>query len=73
MGLLDKVRILVGALVHKPFAPRPEKVDLEERPDAPQESGVHREGAALEAPEAEIKDTDRVADLLAQQRREEAD
>jgi hypothetical protein len=73
MGLLDKVRILVGALVHKPFTPRPEKVDLDGRAEPPQESSVHQDGAALEAPEAGIEDTDRVADLLAQQRREEAD
>jgi hypothetical protein len=73
MGLLDKVRILVGALVHRPFTPRPEKAALEERAEPPQESGVYHDGAALEAPEAGIEDTGRVADLLAQQRRQEAD
>jgi hypothetical protein len=73
MGLLDKVRILVGALVHKPFMPTPERVDLEERAEPSQESSVHQDGAALEAPEAGIEDTDRVADLLAQQRQQEAD
>jgi hypothetical protein len=71
MGLLDKVRILVGALVHKPFMPAPERVDLDERPEPPQESRVHQDGAALEPAEAGIEDTDRVADLLTQQRRED--
>ena len=71
MGLLDKVRILVGALVHKPFMHRPEKVDLDGLSVPPQESGVHQDGATVEAPEAGIEDTGRVADLLAQQRRED--
>ena len=63
----------MGALVHKPFMPTPERVDLEERAEPPPESGVHQDGAALDAPEAGIEDTDRVADLLAHQRRREAD
>ena len=72
MGLLDRVRILVGALVHKPFMPAPERVDLDECAESPQEGRVYQDGAALAAPEAGIEDTDRVADLLAQQRREDA-
>ena len=32
MGLLRKMRILVGALVHRPFMSQPEKVPLEESP-----------------------------------------
>ena len=28
MGLLRKLRVLAGALVYKPFMPRPEKAEL---------------------------------------------
>jgi hypothetical protein len=72
MGLLDKVRILVGALMHKPFTPRPEKVNVDGPAKPPADRSVHHDGAALKAPEAGIEDTERVADLLAQQRREDA-
>ena len=30
MSLIHKVRTLVGALIHKPFMPRPEKGELDE-------------------------------------------
>ena len=73
MGLLDKVRILVGALVHKPFTPRTEKVDLDGGSEPRQGGVVRQDGTALGAPEAGVEDTDRVADLIAQRRQEEAD
>ena len=73
MGLLDKVRILVGALAHKPFMPRPEKVDLDSGSEPPRDEVERQDGAALEAPEAGVEDTDRVVDLIAQRRQEEAD
>lgn len=73
MGLLDKVRILVGALVHKPFMPRPERADQEERPVPRQDGAARQDGALLEAPETGVEDTDRVADLIAQRRQDEAD
>jgi hypothetical protein len=73
MGLLDKVRILVGALVHKPTTPRPEKVDLDGGSDPRQDGVVRQDGAALQAPEDGVEDTDRVADLIAQRYQEEAD
>jgi hypothetical protein len=73
MGLLDKVRILVGALVHKPFTPRPEKVDLDGGLEPRRDGVVRHAGAELEAPEAGVEDTERVADLIAQRRQEEGD
>ena len=81
MGLLRKLRVLAGALVHKPFMPRPEKADLArpekvELEDAAQ--GTRGEGAAPEglasgARESDRVDGERVADLLAGQQREQAD
>jgi hypothetical protein len=71
MGLLHKMRVLVGALVHKPFAPRPQKVDLDEESDMPQEGKPVRDGSALQAQEQQVTDTERVADLIAQQQREQ--
>jgi len=65
MSLLHKLRTLVGALVHAPFAPR--QVDLAQSP--PQAAAVARPadsigGADLEEGEPGVTDTDRVADLL---------
>jgi hypothetical protein len=71
MGLLHKVRVLVGALVHKPFTPRPEKVDLDGESDTPPEGGIPRDTSGLETGAPEATDTDRVADLIAQRQREE--
>jgi hypothetical protein len=62
MSLLRKIRVLVGALAHRPFMPRPEKVDLSQDREQPGEES-----------QPEVADTERVADLLAQQQREEAD
>jgi hypothetical protein len=71
MGLFHKVRTLVGALVHKPFMPRPEKVALDEGED----KAAAREAAAdrrlAEEGQGEVDDTGRVADLIAQQQRGE--
>ena len=69
MGLLQKIRVLAGALVHKPFMPRPEKVDLDEGVKA---SGAKR--SALEEldsgnQEPDLVDGERVADLLDKQQR----
>jgi hypothetical protein len=71
MGLLRKVRVLVGALVHKPFAPRSQKVDLDKESGTPQEGETGRDSSALEAQESEVTDTERVADLIAQRQRDE--
>jgi hypothetical protein len=71
MGLLHKVRVLVGALVHKPFAPRPEKVDLDKESGTSREEETGRDSSALEAQESEVTDTERVADLIAKRQRDE--
>jgi hypothetical protein len=73
MSLLRKMRTLVGALVHKPFMPRPEKVGLEEGSDLQQGAETLQGHSALEAGEPEVADRERVADLIAEQQRDEAD
>ena len=77
MDLVRKLRVLVGALARRPFMPRPDKVDLRQSregpgPDADQsrEPAARRPGSELEP---EVTDTERVADLIARQQREEAD
>ncbi|MFC2015302.1 hypothetical protein ACFLUM_00015 [Chloroflexota bacterium] len=70
MGFVDKVRILVGALVHKPFAPKPERVDLDE--GGRQKESTAQGSTAPVAEEDGLEDTDRVADLIAQRTRDEA-
>lgn len=67
MDLLRKVRTLVGALLHQPFTPRPEKVDSSERPDRPQAPAERRDGTSLERQATQTEDTERVADLIQQQ------
>ena len=71
MGLWHKIRILAGALVHKPFAPRPEKVELDEGAEGPAQVEARRDGAALDAATTEAVDSERVADLITRHRREE--
>ena len=73
MGLLRKVRVLVGALVHKPFVPKPERIELEERSDSTQKEAVGRESSTPSARSAEEPDKARVADLIANQRQDWAD
>ena len=73
MGLLHKLRVLAGALVHKPFMPRPEKVDLDEGAES---SGVERsarEGLDSDVHEPDLVDGERVADLLSKQQQEQLD
>jgi hypothetical protein len=67
MGLLRKVQVLVGALVHKPFMPRPEKADVEER-----ESAAPGPRPSPPEPVAEVVDTERVADLIARRQQDKA-
>jgi hypothetical protein len=73
MGLLRKVRVLVGALVHKPFVPKSEKAELGERADSTQKEAARRESSTQEAQSAEGLNKERVADLIAKQRQERAD
>lgn len=63
MSLFRKVRVLVGALVHRPFMPTPEPIDLDEG----QARGLE------ETPQAgpgDLPDQGRVADLIARQQRD---
>ncbi len=69
MGLLHKVRILVGALVHKPFTPRPEREELEPSPRQAGAKGVRPDLRAQVTPGME---EDRVADLIAEKKADEA-
>ena len=80
MGLLRKLRVLAGALVHKPFMPSPEVTDLASpevtdldegtRASGPERSA--REGLDSGAHESDLVDGERVADLLEKQQREQA-
>jgi hypothetical protein len=71
MGLLRKVHVLIGALVHKPLAPRPDKIDLDEGPDLEQ-GPTRQDHPGLKAPKLEVKDTDRVADLITRRKQDGA-
>ena len=73
MGLLRKLRVLAGALVHKPFMPKQEKVDLDEGSSVPGDTRVSRDSPRSGAEESGVTDGERVADLIARQQREQAD
>jgi hypothetical protein len=80
MDLIRKLRVLVGALARTPFMPRPEKVDLEQDKEhpgpaaaQPSEPAARRPGAEPELQQPQVTDTERVADLIARQQRQEAD
>jgi hypothetical protein len=65
MGLLHKVRILVGALVHKPFTPQPQGSKAGD--DEPvREKTAGQPDPSLPAEKQGALDSDRVADLLSQ-------
>lgn len=65
MGLLHKVRILMGALVHKPLSPRPEKADLGQEDQCKLDTDNIQPGVDIEAETAGTLEDDRVADLIA--------
>ncbi|MFN2292121.1 MAG: hypothetical protein ACK2UC_13095 [Anaerolineae bacterium] len=65
MGLLHKVRILMGALVHKPFSPRPEKAELAQDDQSKLETDARQSSVGMEAEEVATLEEDRVADLIA--------
>lgn len=73
MGLVHKFRVLVGALVHKPFMPRPERIETEEEPAPAPSEGAHRDTPHLDASEGQGLEAERVADLIARRQREEGD
>lgn len=71
MSLLRKVRVLVGALVHKPFMPKPEKVDLHDKLEQSPQGTTQHDSTGLEAQPSQAEDTERVADLIVRQQQEE--
>ncbi len=73
MGLLRKIRILAGALVHKPFMPRQEKVDLDEDTKTPVEGRSPRKDMTASTWGSDVSDGERVADLIAKKQQEQAD
>lgn len=73
MSLLRKVRTLIGALAHKPLAPRPDKIPLDNPEDARQDWGTGADRSGLSAAQPPLEDAERVADLIAQKRRNGAD
>ena len=68
MSLLRKLRTLVGALVHAPFAPKPDRADPDQPPTAAASPADGAGSAGLAAGEPGVADTDRVADLLARRK-----
>ncbi len=71
MSLFRKVRTLMGALVHKPFMPRPEKVDRSEKPASSPEGVAHRDAPTLKRQQPGVLEEDRVAELIARQQQHE--
>lgn len=72
MNLARKMRLLVEALAHRPFAPRPARSGLEDKEDADQ-GQEPRPDRAERGTRPPVEDTGRVADLIAQKRQGEAD
>jgi hypothetical protein len=77
MDLFRKVRVLVGALAHKPFAAGPgERVTggAEDTGGTEDAAGGERKKrdarSGLERRQAPVDDAERVADLIAEKRRE---
>ena len=73
MGLLRKLRVLAGALVHKPFMPNQDRVELDEGSDVPGETPERLDSPLSGAGESDVTDGARVADLLGRQQREQVD
>jgi hypothetical protein len=71
MNLFHKVRVLVGALAHKPFTPRPESRSTDST-ESPGQAGENRAAPPeLTQQQPGVEDAERVADLIAQKRRNE--
>jgi hypothetical protein len=67
MGLLRKLRVLAGALVHKPLMPKSERVDLDDGGKMATEERPPGDHLDLGAQEPGVTDSGRVADLIASQ------
>jgi hypothetical protein len=70
MRLFDKVRVLVGALAHKPFTPRPDRMPLDSMADSGQDRAKAPDRSVLNAQQSPVAGAERVADLIAQKRRD---
>jgi hypothetical protein len=70
MSLWRKVRVLVGALAHRPLMPRPEKVDLDGGTANEKQEQERHAPQGLATQEPEVQDTERVADLIDRRQRE---
>lgn len=70
MSLWRKVRVLVEALAHRPFMPRPEKLDLDGGTASEKREQERHAPQGLATQEPEVQDTERVADLIDRQREE---
>lgn len=68
MSLFRKVRVLAGALLHRPFAPRRKAGDLGPGPAKPGSSDIRPVARTQVAQEME---EERVADLIAEKRTDE--
>jgi hypothetical protein len=68
MDLFHKVRVLAGALVHKPFSSRPRESDSEQSAEQPDAKAARRDVSELEKPRPRVEDSDRVADLIARRK-----
>jgi len=68
MSLLRKLRTLVGALVHAPLTPKPDKTGPDQPPPQPLPAARPADSASLEARPPAAADTDRVADLIARRK-----
>ena len=73
MGLLHRLRVLAGALVHKPFMPKPEKVDVDDGDKMTEEERARDARLDVGEQGTGVTDSERVADLIAKQQREQAD
>ena len=72
MGLLQKLRVLAGALVHKPFMPKPEKLDLDDEAMMPGKGGLAHDSLDSDIQE-DLVDGERVADLLSESQQRQLD
>jgi hypothetical protein len=73
MGLLHRLRVLAGALVHKPFMPKPEKVDVDDGDKMTEEERARDARLDVGEQGTGVTDSERVADLIAKQQRGQGD
>jgi hypothetical protein len=72
MDLFHKVRVLVGALAHKPFTSHPETTEREEPAQPSPATATRRDVPKLGEKGPQGIDTDRVSDLITQRKKDKA-